>query len=178
MDLRVIKTKNNIKEAFLKIRAKNDLKKIKVTDLCKMALINKTTFYKHYQDIYALSEEIEDDIISECVKELKEPNYLNNNPYEGIIGLFDAFSSRKEQIMIMFSDRLNVLIDKAEKILKMYWLPENYTSEEYLKLSFFIGGGARVMLNSEFEEAEQLKMLADIYQKIIIENKTTLLPQK
>jgi AcrR family transcriptional regulator len=178
MDLRIIKTKNNIQEAFLKIRAKNALKKIKVTDLCKMALINKTTFYKYYQDIYALSEEIEDAIIAECINDLKGLDYLNNDPYEFINGLLDAFSSRKEQIMIMFSDRLNVLIDKVEKILKMYWLPENYTPEEYLKLCFFIGGGTRVLLNSEYEEAEQLKILADIYQKIIIENKTTLLPQK
>ena len=64
VDLRIVKTRKNIREAFFELRQKHPLEKIKVKTLCEIALINKGTFYKHYQDIYALSEEIENETIS------------------------------------------------------------------------------------------------------------------
>ena len=35
--------------------AKSPLEKIKIKDLCALACINKSTFYAHHEDIYALS---------------------------------------------------------------------------------------------------------------------------
>ena len=59
MDIRTEKTENAIKSAFLELRAKRPLEKITVKELCALARINKSTFYTHYQDIYALSEKLE-----------------------------------------------------------------------------------------------------------------------
>ena len=42
MDLRVIKTKKNIRDAFLELRKKHTLDEIKVNALCEKAMINKT----------------------------------------------------------------------------------------------------------------------------------------
>ena len=56
MDLRIQKTEKAIKNAFLELRAGKPLEKITVKELCGLALINKSTFYSHYDDIYALSE--------------------------------------------------------------------------------------------------------------------------
>ena len=53
MDIRTEKTENAIKSAFLELRAKRPLEKITVKELCALARINKSTFYTHYQDIYA-----------------------------------------------------------------------------------------------------------------------------
>ena len=50
MDLRMVKTRAQIKEAFLKLREYLMPEKIKVKDICEMAMINKTTFYNHYID--------------------------------------------------------------------------------------------------------------------------------
>ena len=69
MDLRVIKTKKNIRDAFLELRKKHSLDEIKVNVLCEKAMVNKTTFYNHYQDIYELSEELEKEVLD---------NFLNN----------------------------------------------------------------------------------------------------
>ena len=55
MDLRVEKTKGSIVNAFLSLRAKKPLEKITVKELCQLARINKSTFYTHYSDIFALS---------------------------------------------------------------------------------------------------------------------------
>ena len=56
MDLRIEKTERAIKNAFIELRAKKTLEKITVKELCAEACINKSTFYSHYEDIYALSE--------------------------------------------------------------------------------------------------------------------------
>ena len=59
MDLRVEKTEKAIKNAFIELRSQKPLEKITVKELCAEARINKSTFYSHYQDIYALSEAME-----------------------------------------------------------------------------------------------------------------------
>ena len=55
MDIRIARTDRAIEKAFMELRAKNPLEKIKIKDLCALACINKSTFYAHYEDIYALS---------------------------------------------------------------------------------------------------------------------------
>ncbi len=42
----------------MELRAQNPLEKIKIKDLCALACINKSTFYAHYQDIYALAKQL------------------------------------------------------------------------------------------------------------------------
>ena len=51
MDIRIARTDRAIEKAFMELRAKNPLEKIKIKDLCALACINKSTFYAHYEDI-------------------------------------------------------------------------------------------------------------------------------
>ena len=60
MDLRIQKTKAAIKESFLELRRNKPIEKITVTELSRLAGINKATFYLHYSDIYSLADEMED----------------------------------------------------------------------------------------------------------------------
>jgi AcrR family transcriptional regulator len=89
MDLRIIKTKKSIKEAFMQLRAKNDLERIKITELCELALINKTTFYKHYQDIFALSEELEGELINTIMNDFVDVDLLIRKPEDFLKGLYN-----------------------------------------------------------------------------------------
>ena len=58
MDKRAQKSRSSIINTFLEIRSKKPLEKITVTELCKKADLNKSTFYVHYHDIYDLSEQL------------------------------------------------------------------------------------------------------------------------
>ena len=81
MDLRIEKTEKAIKNAFIELRAKKPLEKISVKELCAEACINKSTFYSHYADIYALSEAIERETVLSLIRILfsgKEQNHLAN----------------------------------------------------------------------------------------------------
>ena len=50
-DLRVVKTKANLKGVLKKLLRKKPIRKITVTELAREAVINKGTFYLHYSDI-------------------------------------------------------------------------------------------------------------------------------
>lgn len=63
-----MKTKDKIKESFLKLYCSNDIEQIKVNEICEMAKIGRTTFYKYYKNT--------DDILSDTEKEVYD--YFNN----------------------------------------------------------------------------------------------------
>lgn len=68
MDIRIEKTERAIRNAFLELRAAKPLEKITVKELCSLACINKSTFYSHYEDIYALSQMLESETITTVIK--------------------------------------------------------------------------------------------------------------
>ena len=53
-DLRIIKTKKVIYEALIDLMKEKTFEEIKVSDICNKALINRSTFYAHYEDKYEL----------------------------------------------------------------------------------------------------------------------------
>ena len=53
-DLRIIKTRKALYNAFEELMKSKPFEQIKVSDICKKALINRSTFYSHYNDKYEL----------------------------------------------------------------------------------------------------------------------------
>lgn len=107
MDIRVEKTESAIKDAFIELRARKPLEKIKVKELCDLARINKSTFYAHYQDIYALADALEEEVIRNILGSLsgvRVADYwdrLDQLTQE----LFGAFLVHKQVANILFSGR-------------------------------------------------------------------------
>ena len=87
----------------------------------RSVLLNKTTFYKHYQDIYALSEEIEDETILSIMESFEQMNSLFSDPDAFMKGLYYAFKSHEKLILILFSGRMNNLIEKVERLLILHY---------------------------------------------------------
>ena len=125
MDMRVKKTKRSIINAFLELRSKMPLEKIRVNELCRIAEINKSTFYSHYQDIYQLSEEVEQEAIQSYL-DIPHPEYVLHNTEGFVRELFQAFYAHERLFRILFSgSRSSVLTEKIaeglrELILRQY----------------------------------------------------------
>ena len=100
-DLRVIKTKKILFNSLLKLMKNKNFEKIKISDICEDSLINRSTFYAHYEDKYELLMELFEEQKIALLKKLE------NN--ENII-----FS--KEYIM----ELLNILIDHIDENREMY----------------------------------------------------------
>lgn len=103
MDIRIAKTKNSIVNAFLELRSKKEIEKITVKELCEKAMINKSTFYSHFSDIYALSEYLEMQVVNDILNEIEHPEFLFSKPEEFNKQLIYAYLSHDSLIQTLFS---------------------------------------------------------------------------
>lgn len=69
-DRRVRKTKNAIKQAFIKLLAEKELERITIRDITTLADVNRGTFYLHYEDKYILLSDLEDEILASLADEI------------------------------------------------------------------------------------------------------------
>ena len=114
-DLRVIKTKNLIYNTLIELMKDKTFEEIKVSDICNKALINRSTFYSHYEDKYDLLVDFINSLKDEFVIELNK-NSSNLNTKEYYIELIKIFlnhiEDRKEMYTsIMINNRNSIMMD-------------------------------------------------------------------
>ena len=77
-----------IYDAFFLVLGDKDIDKITVSDVIKKAGIVRSTFYNHYQDVYDLLEQIENEMLGELNEHLKsispENDLMSMSLFEGI----------------------------------------------------------------------------------------------
>lgn len=71
-DLRVIKTKKSIYEGLLQLMKDKSFEEIKVSEICQAAIVNRSTFYDHFNDKYELLATLIQDLEEELVEKLNE----------------------------------------------------------------------------------------------------------
>ncbi len=177
MDKRIEKTQKAIKEAFMELRTKKPLEKISVKELCDIAYINKSTFYSHYEDIYALSDAIEQEIVLSIISSIpKDLDYTFQNPEVFTREVTLAFINYMPQITIIFSGKnQSHLASHLEKIIKklIYSKYPDYKNniEGNILLSYCIHGAYNASLSNPDADTETIirvlekavKALAPLY---------------
>lgn len=175
MDPRKEKTKRSIYNAFIELRAKKPLEKLTVKELCEKALINKSTFYAHYNDIYDLSEAIEDEIAASVIKSIECLSDILYNPTDFTKSLFAAYEAHNSLITTVFSGtRSECLLRKIETSLKaaifdMY--PQGKDSTEInIVITYAIYGGfyASGEYKSYEKTTEIISMITEHMVKLIL----------
>lgn len=71
-DLRVVKTIESIKENFGQLICEKPYEKITVKELCERARINKKTFYHYYETLDALVQEMQKEMSSSFLEQIKD----------------------------------------------------------------------------------------------------------
>lgn len=61
-DRRTKRTKMLLKNAFIELLSEKKINEISIKELCEIADINRSTFYLHYQDIYDLKQQLENEL--------------------------------------------------------------------------------------------------------------------
>ena len=67
-DYRVRVTKMLIRKEFTELLKKKPIQEITVREICERTGINRSTFYNHYQDVYDLLEQIENEMLGELAE--------------------------------------------------------------------------------------------------------------
>ena len=162
MDLRVMKTKKNIKDAFLELRKKYTIDEIKVNTLCEKAMINKTTFYNHYQDIYELSEELEKEVLDNFLDNFTDIDMMLTDANRFINGMHAALASENNMLRVLFDGKMDELIAHMEIKIRKY-----YAKEEQMLVSFLMGGTIHLMMKLKNKNEDVEKFLVDVITKIV-----------
>ena len=79
VDKRIRKTKKNLKATLIEMMNEIPFEEIAITDLCKQADISRITFYSHYNDKYALIDDIFQDM-SHIGSDIYRQLQIENNP--------------------------------------------------------------------------------------------------
>ena len=85
-DRRVRITKQAIQESLIELMPQYPLSRISVKMICETADINRSTFYAHYKDQYALLDAVQQTVISDIKREVFSTSFFN-----GSDGAFEAF---------------------------------------------------------------------------------------
>lgn len=109
-DLRTIRTKQHLTEAFVELLQKRNIDEINIGDICNKAMVHRTTFYKHFKDKY--------DLLDYTITKLKS-NFL----YDAIT--MDNLKNTK-QLCLKLSSSLIDYVDENRNFL-LAVLKNNYT---------------------------------------------------
>jgi len=115
-DKRIRKSKNALKKALFEEIIKKDFNKITVSELCKSANVNRSTFYSNYEDLQALLSDIHNDFFEEMMKyafyesKAMTVNYeLINNT---LLGMTRYIENNKKIVQILFRHGNQQLLEK------------------------------------------------------------------
>ena len=77
-DLRVIKTKKSLYDGLSVMMKDKPFEDIKVADICRVALTNRSTFYDHFNDKYELLYALMKDIENGLIEKLKSNTNISS----------------------------------------------------------------------------------------------------
>ena len=171
MDKRIEKTKAALHATFYRLRSENAIRDIKVADLCKMAKVNKTTFYAHYTNIYELSEEVEKGLIRKIITSIpRDREYTFEETTAYTIEITLAFQRYIHELTILFDGselpRLSVYLEQVMKAAIFARYPHlKDNGEMNFILSYCIHGAFNAsMSNPDVPLETRLKILETITQ--------------
>ena len=150
-DLRVIRTRRSIREAFCGMIMEMDYKDITVKALVERAMINRNTFYLHYSGTAELLKSLEDDLLSE-LQELVDSHMQETVSAGSVAPVFepvlDFAAERRETFTVLFSSSeasgffqsIQQLVHKnGSPLVRTWYRPQDPRLTDYL-LNFLAWG--------------------------------------
>ena len=159
MDLRIQKTLRNIREAFIALAQEKSIDDITVKGLCERALINKATFYAHYENINELIVLFEDEYIKDITGEIDFAELFFTDPEAFLLKLWRSYRANPNGAFLMRGrrgwDLMNLLIESLRRSVEQVRPDIKNIASADIALTFCIYGVSSVgprYRNLSFEE--------------------------
>lgn len=149
-DLRVRHTKQLLKNALLKILKEKSIDKVTVTELCKVAHINRNTFYSHYRSPGELLEEIERNFAAKIMDKIREP-YLQRDYATILRDVCYAVYEDRDLALILAAEELSGnflgdIIFQFRKVMMELWADMDAPQEKLDFMYRYGVGGSYALL--------------------------------
>jgi AcrR family transcriptional regulator len=153
VDLRIIKTRANIKNTFIELLFEKEFNEITIQNIIDKALINRSTFYKHFSDKYELAEQLIDEIVKNATSYIDERfnDKTESDLYSTVYKIYLHLYDQKSTILALWKIKTNELhlYDDIEDLLK-----KNF--KQYL------------IINNNFKDSHLLDYYSTLYSSLVL----------
>lgn len=139
-----IRTKSAIKEAFAKLlKEKKSMKNMTITELVKVASITRGSFYTHYDNLYDVARDFQDEFLDVIFSEDFQINSIEN--IEEYLDIVINHLRENEELykMILSSDEPLLFMNRLNKIMNQHLnnlFGKNNNKDVSLLITFFVNG--------------------------------------
>lgn len=137
--------------AFIQLLRKKSIDQISITELCRKAGVNRSTFYAHYLDIYDLMEQVSNrfvqNMFQDMIGDIGEPNAGQDNetPHPLILCALKTTLANRELCRLLVLPNSNISYKLIEEVLdwckKRYEVFSNRNNPDYAaEYTMTIGG--------------------------------------
>lgn len=102
-----------VETAFMRLLENAEVKDVKITDICKLAGINRSTFYANYLDVYDLTDKIKEKIAF-GLRDLYKPEIAKREHSYDFIKLLNHIYDNKTLYRIGFKLGVEDFVKKLE----------------------------------------------------------------
>ena len=144
-DLRFQKTEIAIKNAYLTLK-KHGAATVKVKELCQAAMINKTTFYAHYETIDHLHKQVCNEFVVNLLSQCRDVDKFLSDTRSFALSVLGTFESSLSVIEALYNKDLYAFVNDVEAIFMENYLPESIGEDRKLSIRFCIGGAFKLLV--------------------------------
>lgn len=166
MDRRIKKTNTAIFEAYIQAKRNHPEIEPSVKEVCAIADINKTTFYRYFTDIEALSYSIMDTIANKLLIEDIEIEKLLTEPEVYFKHVLAKFEKYKEHLQPIIDNNAFKFLFEAENIIKSKLKETTNKKYDEVLLIFISGGSARYFFSANYKDEAELQKFCRIIRAI------------
>ncbi|GMR70075.1 hypothetical protein NUITMVRA1_07510 [Aerococcus viridans] len=166
---KALQTRESIKSALLNLMVDQPFTTITIQDIVKEAGLNRSSFYRYFDDKYAVVEEIENEIIDNLENEAMaqvEVLFSENSKYEVLFHILNNFSKETTRSSILLGENGDPsFVHKMTKSVK-----ENFPSDvrqieipsKYDELANDLKASAVINFLAKFEEYNKKYTIEEI----------------
>lgn len=162
------KSQRHLIDAFMEVREKKPLEKISVVELCKMAEVNKSTFYAYYHDVYDLSDQLQTAAFQKILEEMGDLSTIVFDTPKFTRDILRHCILEEKDISILFSGSESYKLPQKlyEAIMEVFYhyKPEHVGDMKHqIMMSFKVYGAYFAMItNQEFDDEEKIHYIGEL----------------
>lgn len=104
---RIRLSKQMLRDSLTKLLSERSIHKISVREICNLAQINRTTFYKYYGSQYDLLKDMENEVLSQIDRYLSDNNVSVENSLQLIFEIVTFINSNYELCRILLNNNVD-----------------------------------------------------------------------
>ncbi len=162
--------KQKLEKAYFDMLENTNYSKITVSDIISKANVSRTTFYRHYVDIFDMHKKIADRLAFSVIEECADQVIKARNEEDYFEGVLRIFNTQERYILLISGENgsryfFEAMVRNAQKYLSQ--LNINYTEEELFRLRFMTVAMVGVYVRDILEGRKHNPNYIEICKKLL-----------